>query len=152
MTNQTNRHSPCSKKIIDRLSLSIFAPGTPNLDRATPNFTNRKPVPDPEWRVKRFRFSGSESDDSPFRRARPYLASYSDSPKTTPHSTHFLLPTGVFGRIYRTKQFFSPARGCCSGRKPVRLGNSAQNYTWIPKYVRSGVSGTENQNMNLVFI
>ena len=36
---------------------------------------------------------------SPFRGARPKLTSYSDSPYPKPHSTHFLVHTGIFGRI-----------------------------------------------------
>ena len=50
--------------------------------------------------------SGSEGDNSPFRGATPKLASNSDSPNPKPHSTHFLVPTGIFGPIYRTEQYF----------------------------------------------
>ena len=62
---------------------------------------------------------GSEGDISLFQGARWKLTSCSDSPYPKPHSTHFLVPTGIFGRIYRTEQYFGPGRGCSSGRKPV---------------------------------
>ena len=91
-------------------------------------------------------------ENSPFRGARPKLTSDSNSPYPNPHSTHFLVPTGIFGRIYRTEQYFGPGRGCCSGRKPVRFGKSAQKYPWVPKNVWSGVSGTGNPNMKLVLV
>ena len=32
-------------------------------------------------------------------------------PYPKPHSTHFLVPTGIFGRMYRTEQYFGPGRG-----------------------------------------
>ena len=64
--------------------------------------------------------SGSESDNSPFRCARPKLTLYSDFPYPKAHSTHLLVPTGTFGWIYQAEQYFGPGRGCCSGRKPVR--------------------------------
>ena len=35
--------------------------------------------------------------------ARSKRTSYSDSPYPKPHSTHFLVPMGIFGRIYRTE-------------------------------------------------
>ena len=94
----------------------------------------------------------SEGDNSPFPGARRKLTSYSDSPYPKPHSTHFLVPTGIFGRIYRTEQYFGPRRGCCSGRKPVRFGKSAQKYPRVPRNVWSGVSGTGNPNMKLVLV
>ena len=37
------------------------------------------------------------------------------------HSEHFLVLTCTFGPIYRTEQYIGPSRGCCSGRKPVRV-------------------------------
>ena len=77
--------------------------------------------------------TGMDGDKSPFRGARPKLTSYSDSPYPKPHSTHFLKPTGIFGRIYRTEQYFGPGRGCCFGRKPVRFGKSAKKYPWVPR-------------------
>ena len=46
----------------------------------------------------------------------------------------------------------SPGRGCCSGRKSVRFGKSAQKYPRVPRNVWSGVSGTEHPNMKLVLV
>ena len=92
------------------------------------------------------------SPNSQFRCARPKLTSYSDSQYLKPHSTHCLVPTGIFGWIYRAEQYFGPGRGCCSGRKPVRFGKSTRKYPWVPRNVWSGVSGTGNPNMKLVLV
>ena len=47
---------------------------------------------------------------------------------------------------------FGSGRGCCSSRKPVRLGKSAWKYPRISWNVCSGVSGTGNPNMKLVLV
>ena len=39
-----------------------------------------------------------------------------------------------------------------SGRNPVRFGKSARKYSWVPRNVWSGGSGTGNLNMKLVFV
>ena len=52
--------------------------------------------------------SGSEGDNSPFQGVTLKLGSYSDSPYPKPHSTHFLVPAGILGRICRTEQYFGP--------------------------------------------
>ena len=93
--------------------------------------------------------SGSEGDNSPFRGARPKLTSYSDSLYPKPHSTNFLVPACLFGPIYRTKQYFGPDRGWCSGRNPARFGKSAREYP-IPKTVWIEISGTRNPMMKLL--
>ena len=49
---------------------------------------------------------GKEGDNFPFRRARPKLTSYSDSPCPNPYCTHFLVPTGIFAWIYRAAKYF----------------------------------------------
>ena len=95
---------------------------------------------------------GMEGDNSPFRGARPKLISYSNSPYPNPHSTQFLVPAGIFGRIFRTEQYSGPGRGCCSGRKPVRFGKSPQKSPRVPRNVWRGVSGTRNPNMKLVLV
>ena len=63
---------------------------------------------------------GSERDNSPFRGARPKLTSYSDSPYPKPHSMHFLVPPGIFGRIYRTEP--ASGRNSSPGRAEILFG------------------------------
>ena len=142
----------------DLLSLGIYALGPPSFDLPTPNFVGefeselRSGFRARNGELKGSGVSGTEGDNSPFRGARQKITSYSDSPYPKPPSTYFLVPTGIFGRIYRTEQYFGPGRGCRSGRKPVRFGESAQKYPRVPRNVWKGVSGTRNPNMKLVLV
>ena len=43
-----------------------------------------------------------------------------------------------FSKFPKVQQYFGPGRSCCSGRKPVRLGKSAQKYPWEPRNVWRG--------------
>ena len=90
--------------------------------------------------------SGSGVDNFPFRGARPKLSSYSDFPCPKPKSTHFFVPTGVSGQIYRTKQYFGSGRGCCCGRKPVRFGKSARNPVGTKQCVERGFGYGESEH------
>ena len=70
-------------------------------------------------------WNGRKGDKSPFRGARPKLISYSDSPYPKPHSTHFLVPTGIFRRTYRTEPVSGRNSNPGPGRNTVRFGKSA---------------------------
>ena len=92
--------------------------------------------------------SGSEGENSPLRDARPKLTSHSDSPYRKPPSTHFLVPTGIFGRIYRTEQYFGPGRGCCSGWKPLTVVMQKCQRKRLGERVVSEVSTKQNVYRN----
>ena len=73
-------------------------------------------------------------------------------PYPKPHSTRFLVTTGIFGSFYHIEQYLRSGRGCCSGQEPVRLGKSVKKYLLVPRNVFIGVSGTRNPDKKLVFI
>ena len=101
---------------IDLLSLSIYAQG-PKFCPIDPTFCRqfeselRSGFRPRNGELKGSCVLGSKGGNSPFQCARPKLTSYSESTYPKHHFIHFVAPTGVFERIYRTEQYFGPAQG-----------------------------------------
>ena len=109
----------------------------PNISRGARIWTLFR-VPDPERGVKRFPCFRI----SPFRGARSNLTRILCT--RNPHSTHFLVPTGAFGRIYLTEPVSGRNISPRPGQNTVRFGKDPK----IPvgtKKCWSGVSGTETR-------
>ena len=63
----------------------------------------------------------------------------------------FLVPTCIFGPVYRTEPVYRRDRNPDPDRNTVRFGKSVQKDPWVPRNRLSGVSGTWNADMKLSF-